>query len=318
VTTTGVDAQRSLILHDFESIEEQVLHGRLSAAILAYHVVASSYRSTSKAVFFGLIFLGISVGSLMPAVRALSGETSFGDSAEMNGLLILRAWVVVGCGMFPSYLFMAYPVLDAWKRYRLSVMLLAIYGDQEILGRLKQPPPLQMELHSVEHLRVFWLLSRVLGPTFNMGLSTRYGSAYVLVTGIFSTIGVGLLYLEVHIAGEELAWGHIAEVVLFSISGIIAIFLTASICTAVNLHLDKFLGLIRRAVVKNNAETQFVQVAKSIADDLKVNHGRSHPIRIAYMPANPSVLFAIRSALTALVIGILAIIQDAYGKNILP
>lgn len=317
VTTAGVDVQRSLLLHDFESIEDQVSQGRLSAATLAYHLVSSSFKSTPKAVFFGLVFLGMSVGFLMPAARALSGEASFGDGVEANLVLSVRVWVVA-CGMFPSTLFMAYPVLDAWKRYCLSKSLLAMYGDQEILGLLKHPPALQIDLHCIEDLHVFWLLSRVLGPTLNMGLSKRYGSAYVLVMAFFCTSGLGLLHVEAHIAKNDLPWGFVAEFVFFSIGGTIAIFTTASICTAVNMHLDHFLGLLRRAIVKNNADHDFVQLAEAIAEDLEVQHGRTHPIKIAYMSANPSVLLIIRSALTALVIGLLATIQQAYSISILP
>merc|ERR1719329_771462 len=247
--------------------------GNIRITALAYFLVSVAYEKTNLASFVAVASVGFCFGFISPVVRVLTGQSPFGDDASANLILACRTWVL-GCSLYPSSFFFSYPVLDALKRYRLSVLLLQMWGDAELShegtvgGTSVQS--LHLPLQTSEDLHFFWLLVRLLGPNFNLGGSVRYGSAYVAVAAFFCAMGLGLLYVEVVVLRSPLDWGVAAELAIFCFSGAASIALTASICTVVNSHVRRTLGLLWRAALHSQChdnpegDPAFVGLAEAI------------------------------------------------------
>lgn len=314
----SVDVQEALGLADLEGIGEMSSQrGELPTVVLAYFLVLRAYAPLQKKVFGIIAILGLFAGTLEPIVRSSCRGVNvgeFGASPAITALFVSRAWVV-SMASFPSALFMAYPVLDAAKRYWLSLTVLRMYGDTQ-MRRWAPTVVVKLKLDTASDVQIFWIICRLLGPDLNAGLSTRYSSAYVLVMAIFAVVGLVLMNFEVHFLGRKMPVSLIVELVTFSSCCAVSVVASATIQVAVNNHLKRLQALLWRSEL----ERQFVNddtahcrdLTRAASEDLLLQHGELRPNRIGFLPATPRVLLLVRSLLTMFLVGVLNAIRGNF------
>jgi len=147
----------------------------------------------------------------------------------------------------------------------------------------------------MDDLRAFWVLARLLGPTYHAGLFIRYNSAYVATSFIFllaATFGV-----VVSASSGTVEWGVTAELGFCFIAGAISVFLASIMCVRLNGLVPSFAAVSRRAAL---AFPALGGVAKDICADLATEHQHVEPYKIMYMTATPALISFLWSSIMVL------------------
>lgn len=315
------DVQSVLGLSDLDEIEKMSNKGKLPASVVAYYLTSQAYAKTPLAIFFLLVLLGVSMGGIHPLVLKLSGKPPFGETIAAQAIYGYRVWVM-GVAFFPALLFLTFPVLDSYKRYKLSTLLLASFGDGELmLARRKvagSASNIQAHLDCDEDLTAYWVLCRLLGPNLYRNLAVRYCSAYLTVAIVFLVVGTAALHFETKVFNHELPAGVAVELAVFFVVGVTSILVTTGFCTFVNRRESKCKQVVVRAMLKHcppdtKEKEAFVAHGNVVIQDLDNENSVLHPVLVAYQPASTATLSMIWSGSTAIAFVFFSTLSSSFG-----
>ncbi|CAE8587343.1 unnamed protein product, partial [Polarella glacialis] len=232
------DVLAILGLDNSAAIEEQVQEGQVPMVVLAYYFICKSLVGSQRKLLFMIFSCSPLLGFLHPLVLYISGRAAFGTSPVANAIYGLRV-AAVSTSIIQVVLFASFPLVDGFRRVVLSDCILASFGRGELLATelFRGRELLQLGLKSESNLRSFWVLTRLTGPNFELGIRLRYSSAYVAASVLF------LCAFTAGVAGssqEELAEGVLAEVALLFALGSVGVVSAALLCMRLNAHVPLF------------------------------------------------------------------------------
>ncbi|CAD7928971.1 unnamed protein product [Amoebophrya sp. A25] len=207
---------RKLMRLDRGSIEGSIRdscrrHGRLPVRVAAYVLVNIAYAVCAMPNDMLVWAVG---AAIVPFVRWAQMDLSpFGDTALSNAacaLLIYQKFFMLS--IFIGFLY--YPYYDAHRRWRLSSLLLAIFArdararcaiatldDAATTSAMRQLCPAdedrETRLSSAADVRSFWVLCRVLSPTYCQQIMLRYSNGFSLLSLLYLSGCCALVVLQV-------------------------------------------------------------------------------------------------------------------------
>lgn len=275
-------------LDDLAALEQGVQQGRLPVSVVAHYFVSTHWKPTPVRRLCFLPVGCLLFAFLQPVVFLISGRAPFGNSVAEHSILGLRCIALFLYSAQPL-LFTVYPPNFAIKRYLTSLSVLSAFGQPEArsmklcAGSASEPP---LRIDSLANLRAFWVLVKVIGNSFEVGVDTRYSSAFVgisvAVLLLSSSIGVSTAASN----GEQLMLGVLFELSVLFLLGTVSVVVSALVCMRINGFTSLYITLVRRAALKY---PEIGGVAKDVAADLSLEGGSLYPIKIMFMPATPAL-----------------------------
>mmetsp|Transcript_17899 Transcript_17899/g.44668 ORF Transcript_17899/g.44668 Transcript_17899/m.44668 type:complete len:916 (-) Transcript_17899:96-2843(-) len=186
--------------------------------LLSYAILSLAFEGSTQPP--SLLFCAMLGACVCPVVRAVQfgGDYAFGDSPTANVFYALRLfWTFISLGM--SFFFASFPYLDAYKRWKLTQILLTLFlDDPEARNALRvrcpdvaekvavlNPNGTDLIGDNVENLHAVWILVKVTSPTFLRNMLCRYNNGYSTLNLIYLTTACGLLVLLVSRSRTDLS-----------------------------------------------------------------------------------------------------------------
>jgi len=290
------DLREVFWLDDVAGVEELVEDGKVPLIVMAYYFASKAFRKLDLKRFRFIFVCSFFMCFLHPVMLFATNREPFGSTSAEIAIFVLRC-IGVFIPFFQVMLFVNYPPIEGLKRIELANSILAAYGRGEarmnyLAGRAGYP---QLDIENMDDLKAFWLLTRLVGPSYDVGILMRYNCAFVAVSVAFLCLTTAGLVISVRTGVT--AWGVSAEFLVLYVTGAVSVFTASLLCMKLNDSVYLFEAVARRAGLEH---PELADTAKDVCLDIVGEHVNLHQYRIMYVPAKPGLMSLLWSGMTLL------------------
>lgn len=316
-----------LNIADIDAIDNVIASNEVPLVVFAYYMIVKSFRNSSRLLMACGCLMAFSCGGISPIVRFCMGHKPFGDSTAAQVILGYRVFNIAFSFM-PSMLFCIFPVMDAYKRMKMSRELLLICGDPVTLAMqassVDKTSRILLDTTTGEDIKNIVLLTQLLGPLLGRGQMMRYGSGIVSLGVLLVVISTAILYIQKVLLGKAIEVGTLIEVMVFFTTHTLALLLTTTLYARAVGFWERIPSTWRRfawlAAIENEVVDEDLRSVMEVVDEVFESNMALYPIVVLYQPASYGVLSLVWSfswvlvAVWCTIIGVPTYVEDAVGE----